>query len=64
MREFLALGVNGSVGMNAMGGAWSAPATNATAYPHRDFLFNMEINTIWYDAELDDRVRAWSRAAY
>ena len=42
------LGVNGSVGMNAMGGVWGQGATNKTAYPHRDFLFNLEMNAVWY----------------
>ena len=60
----MSLGVNGSVGMNAMGGKWREGPTDKTSYPHRGFLFNLEINTVWYDERLDDKVKSWTNAAY
>merc|ERR1719326_2364063 len=50
--------------MNAMGGAWSAPAVDAAAYPHRKLLFNAIMNPIWYDESQDERLLNWSRNAF
>jgi len=62
--EFVKWNVTGSVGMNAMGGSWSAPEADAAAYPHRKLLFNAIINPIWYDEGLDERIINWTRSAY
>ena len=60
----MALGVNGSVGMNAMGGKWGEGPTDKTSYPHRGFLFNLEMNAVWYDEAFDDKVKTWVSGSY
>lgn len=62
--EFSKFGLLGSVGMNAMGGAWSAPEVDAAAYPHRKYLFNAIINPVWYDESLDATIMNWTQHAY
>ena len=57
-------GANGSVGMNAMGGVWGEGPADKTAYPHRSFLFNLEMNAVWYDEALDEKVKSWTNEAY
>jgi FAD/FMN-containing dehydrogenase len=37
------------------------PAADATAYPHRDVLFAMNVHGRWDDPADDDRCIAWSR---
>jgi FAD/FMN-containing dehydrogenase len=44
-----------------MGGAVNRVAADATAYPHRDAEFIMNVHGRWSDASQDDKVIAWSR---
>jgi FAD/FMN-containing dehydrogenase len=48
----------------ALGGATSRPAPDATAYPHRDTRFVMNVHGRWEDAADDERCIAWSRAYF
>mmetsp|Transcript_60249 Transcript_60249/g.168222 ORF Transcript_60249/g.168222 Transcript_60249/m.168222 type:complete len:547 (+) Transcript_60249:88-1728(+) len=64
MQGFLALGIDFNIGVYAMGGAWSAPPVNATAYPHRKFRYNLDLNAVWHNESLDDAVYAWLGEAY
>jgi len=45
----------------ALGGATTRPAPDATAYPHRDAKFVMNVHGRWDDAADDERCIAWSR---
>jgi FAD/FMN-containing dehydrogenase len=45
----------------ALGGATMRPAPDATAYPHRDTRFVMNVHGRWQDAADDERCIAWSR---
>ena len=48
----------------ALGGAASRPDGGATAYPHRDARFVMNIHGRWDDAADDDRCVSWARDAF
>ena len=47
-----------------MGGATNRVAPDATAYPHRDIEFVMNVHTRWEDAGDDDKCVAWAREFY
>ena len=47
-----------------MGGATNRVAPDATAYPHRDVEFVMNVHTRWEDAGDDDKCVAWAREFY
>jgi FAD/FMN-containing dehydrogenase len=44
-----------------LGGAVNDVAVDATAYPHRDATFVMNLHTRWEDPERDDECIAWAR---
>jgi hypothetical protein len=50
--------------MTAMGGKWSEPAANATAYPHRDFKVNFFMQPIWKNASQDAAVISSFNTSY
>lgn len=45
----------------ALGGAVNRVKSDATAYPHRDVAFVMNVHTRWNDAADDERCVAWAR---
>lgn len=47
-----------------MGGATNRVASDATAYPHRDVEFIMNVHGRWEDASDDDRCIAWCRELF
>ncbi|WP_255150790.1 FAD-binding oxidoreductase [Halorarius halobius] len=47
-----------------LGGAINEKPTDATAYPHRDAAFTMNLHTRWTDPADDDRCVAWARELY
>lgn len=47
-----------------VGGATNRVAADATAYPHRDVEFVMNVHTRWDDAAQDDTCIAWARRFY
>lgn len=47
-----------------MGGATNEVAPDATAYPHRDIEFVMNVHTRWENANQDDKCIAWAREFY
>jgi hypothetical protein len=47
-----------------LGGAQGRIAPDATAYPHRDTRYVMNIHTRWDDPADDDRCIAWARAQF
>ncbi len=47
-----------------MGGATNRVASDATAYPHRDVEFLMNVHTRWESAADDARCVAWARTFY
>jgi FAD/FMN-containing dehydrogenase len=47
-----------------IGGATKRPAPDATAYPHRDAEFVMNVHGRWDDPADDERCIAWSRAYF
>jgi hypothetical protein len=47
-----------------MGGATNRVASDATAYPHRDVEFVMNVHTRWEDPGQDDECIAWARKFY
>ena len=44
-----------------LGGAINERATDATAYPHRDAEFIMNLHTQWQDPDRDDECIGWAR---
>ena len=44
-----------------LGGATARVAKDATAYPHRDTAFVMNVHTRWQDASEDEKCVAWAR---
>ena len=48
----------------AIGGATKRPASDATAYAHRDAEFVMNVHGRWDDPADDERCIAWSRAYF
>jgi FAD/FMN-containing dehydrogenase len=47
-----------------LGGAINDVAVDATAYPHRDAAFLMNLHTRWEDPDRDDECIAWTRELY
>jgi FAD/FMN-containing dehydrogenase len=47
-----------------MGGAANRVAADATAYPHRDVAWVMNIHTRWQDPADDERCLAWARDVF
>ncbi|ELY60987.1 FAD-binding oxidoreductase [Natronococcus jeotgali] len=47
-----------------VGGAMARVPTDATAYPHRDAAYAMNVHTRWEDPAMDDRCIAWTREFY
>lgn len=47
--------------LGLIGGRANEPAPDATAYPHRDIQFAMNVHGRWLDAADDARVTAWAR---
>lgn len=47
-----------------LGGAASQPATDATAYPHRDAAYVMNVHTRWTEPADDAGCIAWARAFF
>jgi FAD/FMN-containing dehydrogenase len=47
-----------------VGGKMARVASDATAYPHRDAAYAMNVHTRWEDAEDDDRCIQWAREFY
>ena len=47
-----------------LGGAINDVSTTATAYPHRDAKFLMNLYTRWEDPTRDDDCIAWTRKCY
>ena len=47
-----------------LGGATGRIASEATAYPHRDAAFVMNVHTRWQDSAEDDFCIAWARKAF
>lgn len=47
-----------------LGGAINDVSTTATAYPHRDAKFLMNLHTRWEDPTQDDDCIAWARECY
>jgi FAD/FMN-containing dehydrogenase len=47
--------------LGLLGGQANRPAPDATAYPHRDVLFAMNVHGRWDDPADDERCVAWSR---
>lgn len=50
--------------MAQMGGATNRIASGATAYPHRDIEFIMNVHTRWEDIVLDKKCIDWARAFF
>ncbi|PCR90362.1 FAD-binding oxidoreductase [Natrinema ejinorense] len=47
-----------------LGGAMARVPTDATAYPHRDAEYAMNVHTRWEDPAMDEECIAWSRAFF
>lgn len=47
--------------LGLLGGQAGAPPPQATAYPHRDALYVMNVHTRWEDPADDERCIAWAR---
>lgn len=47
-----------------VGGEMARVPADATAYPHRDATYVMNVHTRWEDAENDDRCISWAREFY
>jgi FAD/FMN-containing dehydrogenase len=47
-----------------LGGQANRVTTNATAYPHRQALYVMNVHTRWNDAAQDDQCIRWARAFF
>jgi FAD/FMN-containing dehydrogenase len=47
-----------------VGGAINRVASDATAYPHRDVEFVMNVHTRWEETQQDDKCVAWARKFY
>ena len=47
--------------MGLIGGQANRVAPDATAYPHRDVLYAMNVHTRWRDPSEDDKCIAWAR---
>jgi len=50
--------------LGLLGGQAGAPPPQATAYPHRDALYVMNVHTRWEDPADDERCIAWARAFF
>jgi FAD/FMN-containing dehydrogenase len=47
--------------LGALGGQTNRAAPDATAYPHRDVLYAMNVHTRWTDPAEDEKCIAWAR---
>ena len=47
--------------LGLIGGRANVPAPDATAYPHRDILYAMNVHGRWLDAADDTRCMGWAR---
>jgi hypothetical protein len=47
--------------LGLIGGKANVPAPDATAYPHRDVLYAMNVHARWDDAADDEKCIGWSR---
>ena len=47
-----------------LGGEINRAAVDATAYPHRDAVYVMNVHTRWTDAAQDEQCRRWARAFF
>ncbi|MBZ6496526.1 FAD-binding oxidoreductase [Natrinema longum] len=47
-----------------LGGAMARVPSDATAYPHRDAKYAMNVHTRWEDPAMDEECIAWSRAFF
>ncbi|HTN65722.1 MAG TPA: FAD-binding oxidoreductase [Burkholderiaceae bacterium] len=50
--------------LGLIGGEASRPAADATAYPHRDALYAMNVHTRWNDPAEDRKCIDWARAFF
>ncbi|MGH7741372.1 MAG: FAD-binding oxidoreductase [Candidatus Eiseniibacteriota bacterium] len=50
--------------IGSLGGAINRVAASATAYPHRDIQFVMNVHTRWRDAAQDQTCIAWARGVF
>ena len=50
--------------LGLIGGEASRPAADATAYPHRDALYAMNVHTRWSDPAEDRKCIDWARAFF
>jgi FAD/FMN-containing dehydrogenase len=50
--------------LGLIGGKASQPAADATAYPHRDALYAMNVHTRWTDPAEDRKCIDWARAFF
>lgn len=50
--------------LGLLGGQAGAPPPQATAYPHRDALYVMNVHTRWEDPADDERCIAWARSFF
>lgn len=50
--------------LGLLGGQAGAPPPQATAYPHRDALYVMNVHTRWENPADDERCIAWARAFF
>lgn len=50
--------------LGLLGGQAGAPPPQATAYPHRDALYVMNVHTRWEDPADDERCITWARAFF
>ena len=56
-----AFAVGASIFLGLLGAQASRPSPQATAYPHRDALYVMNVHTRWDDPADDARCIAWAR---
>jgi len=64
VQGYQALGIDYNIGIYAMGGAWSAQAVDAMAYPHRKYRYNLDLDAMFTTESLVDVVHAWSQEAF
>ncbi|MGF6275178.1 FAD/FMN-containing dehydrogenase [Massilia sp. UYP11] len=50
--------------LGLLGGQAGAPSPQATAYPHRNALYVMNVHTRWEDPADDERCIAWARSFF
>lgn len=57
-------GINSEIFLAQMGGVTNRVAKNATAYPHRDVEFIMNVHTRWETSDQDKHCIAWAKDFY